>query len=151
MLKKYKVVFTDTSGLETTICAESEEEAKNKMDEMIRNGEIDLAKEVPVEQSYEAKEIINIKERMKMVRAMDTVIRNLNDEKFIMSWLTLGVEDHDDDLSDEDLEFYCEDTVFADLMRLFCSIMNKATNEDKKHNFHGTLYCDNILSKEEEL
>lgn len=93
----------------------------------------------------------NIQARREMVRAMDTVIRNLDDEDFIESWLAVGVEDHDGDLTDEEIDFYCEDTNFADLMYLFCRLMNKATNYDRECNFDGTLYCDGIVSKKEEL
>lgn len=94
---------------------------------------------------------MNKHERIQMVRSMDMIIRNLNDESYLEPWLMVGVEDHNGDLTEDELEYYCEDTTFADLMRLFCRIMNSATNADKKNDFLGTLYCDGILSKKEEL
>lgn len=91
----------------------------------------------------------NLKERAKMVRAMEEVIRNLNDESFIDSWLMGGVADGDinNDTTDEDLEWYCEDRNFADIMALFSRIMYRATKEDYSNKGDGTFYCDRVVGK----
>ena len=56
--------------------------------------------------------------RARMVRAMDEIARCINDE---------------------DLEGYCEDETFKDLMHLFLSLMEEAKKD-------GGLYCDGITS-----
>lgn len=86
-----------------------------------------------------------MKERLAMVRAMETVIRNLNDESFLDSWLMCGVADGDIDgyETDESLEYYCEDKNFSELMGLFARIMKRAT---KGENQSGTFYCDGMIS-----
>lgn len=54
---------------------------------------------------------INMKDRVALVRAMEIVIRNLNDEDLIYSWFGYGVADGDidEDTTDEEIaESYCE-------------------------------------------
>ena len=51
--------------------------------------------------------------------------------------------DIDDDTTDEDLEYYCEDKIFADLMERFLDLMTAAKRS-------GGLYEDRIVSKYEE-
>ena len=83
--------------------------------------------------------------RAKMVRAMETVARAVNDESVFESWLMCGVADGDINGSetDEDLEFYCEDKNFADLMENFLDLMKAAKKS-------GGLYKDGVVSKYEE-
>ena len=90
---------------------------------------------------------MNKKERTKMVKAMEFIARNMNDEgAFCNLWLPFGVADGDieyGDLSDtdgnnSDTEYYTEDNNFSDLMKLFLKLMAIA-------NSNG-LYCDGILS-----
>lgn len=83
---------------------------------------------------------MNIKERAKVVRAMDTLCRCINDEDVFMGWLMIGVADGDitSETTDEDLEYYCEDDNFSELMWWFLKKMNDAKE--------GGLYCDNVLS-----
>lgn len=84
----------------------------------------------------------NKKERIAIVRAMETLARQINDESAFMTWLTFGVADGDIDNSttDEELEFYAEDENFAELMGAFLLVMAKARKS-------GGLYADGILSK----
>ena len=80
--------------------------------------------------------------RARMVRAMDEIARCINDEDLLTSnWLAYGVADGDIDqkTTDEDLEGYCEDETFKDLMHLFLSLMEEAKKD-------GGLYCDGITS-----
>lgn len=78
-----------------------------------------------------------------MIRAMETIARNINDESIFELWLALGVADGDidEDTTDEDLEIYYEDDDdFADIMDTFLLCMRKAHKS-------GGLYCDNVVSK----
>lgn len=86
-----------------------------------------------------------MKERYEMIRAMETIIRNLNDERYIDKWLSLGIADGDitEDSTDEDLEWYADTRNFSELMNLFCEIMKNAT---KGSNQNGVLYCDGVIS-----
>lgn len=88
---------------------------------------------------------INLKERAEMVRAMETIARSINDEMIFDLWLTGGVADGDIDneTTDEDLEYYCEDETFADLMDLFVRLMVGARKS-------GGLYCNGICAGERE-
>ena len=78
-----------------------------------------------------------------MIRAMETVCRNINDEEVFEHWLTLGVADGDIDgtETDEDLECYVDDDKnFADIMQTFLECMKYAHKS-------GGLYCDKVVSK----
>lgn len=83
--------------------------------------------------------------RAKMVRAMEFIARQVNDEEVFESWLMYGVADGDIDgeETDEDLSYYCEDKNFADLMEQFLDLMKIAKKS-------GGLYCDRVISKYEE-
>lgn len=82
---------------------------------------------------------MNKTERIKLVKAMEMLARAVNDESVFMEWLTLGVADGD--AENDDLEYYTEDDVFADLMDVFLDTMSDARKS-------GGLYFDNVLSKE---
>lgn len=84
------------------------------------------------------------KDRVQLVRAMETLARAVNDENVFMRWLTIGVADGDikQDTEDEELEFYTQDEVFSELMDTFLDLMSDARKK-------GGLYCDNMLSKSE--
>ena len=88
---------------------------------------------------------MNLSRRAKVVRAMETIARCVNDEEVFYRWLLCGVADGDidDDTTDEDLEYYCEDKTFADLMERFLNLMTAAKKS-------GGLYEDKIVSKYEE-
>ncbi len=84
-----------------------------------------------------------IKERVEMVRAMETICRNINDEEVLMGWLMCGVADEDitPDTTDEFIaEQYCEDEEdFAELMDTFLRCMQRAAKS-------GGLYCGRVTS-----
>lgn len=82
-------------------------------------------------------------ERMRVVRAMELLARQINDELIFEEWLIDGVADgdidYDADLTEVD-EYYCEDDNFADLMETFLHVMSRAKRS-------GGLYCDDVVSK----
>ena len=84
----------------------------------------------------------NNKERIEVIRAMETLARAINDEDIFYQWLVNGVADGDikEDTSDEELEYYADDEEFAELVSLFLDIMSNAKND-------GGLYIDGIVSK----
>ena len=88
---------------------------------------------------------MNLSRRAKVVRAMETIARCVNDEEVFYRWLLCGVADGDidGDTTDEDLEYYCEDKTFADLMERFLDLMTAAKKS-------GGLYEDKIVSKYDE-
>ena len=87
-------------------------------------------------------------ERIKMVKCMEYIARQLNDEDIFGSWLVYGVADGDipygdteynAETDDEDMEYYIEDDTFAILMDDFLRLMRSALKS-------GGLYCDGIVS-----
>lgn len=88
---------------------------------------------------------INKAKRIQMVRAMELLARAVNDETAFYPWLLCGVADEDinEDGStpDEELEFYAEDDVFAELMGTFLRVMSRAHKS-------GGLYFDDVLSRD---
>ena len=92
---------------------------------------------------------MNLQERAKMIKAMEFICRNLNNEDQLMIWLTDSVADGDIEYGDlevkpddaENLEYYIEDDErFSDLMDTFLYCMRKAHRG-------GGLYCDGVVSK----
>lgn len=85
---------------------------------------------------------MNLKERAKVVRAMDLLCRCINDEDVFMPWLSVGVADGDitSETTDEDLEWYCEDDNFAELMYYFLRRMKYAAKDG--------LYVDGVVSED---
>lgn len=78
---------------------------------------------------------MNIKERAKVVEAMNTLALSVNAEDYIEWWLMYGVADEDDDF-----ESYAEDDKdFAELMNLFLRMMSAAKKD-------GGLYVDGVVS-----
>ena len=86
--------------------------------------------------------------RMKMVKAMECLVRHCNNEELIMEWLEAGVADGDVPIGqlelmaeDESLlyTYVDEDKDFAELMRLFLETMHEALKD-------GGLYCDGVCS-----
>lgn len=84
---------------------------------------------------------MNLKERADIVRAMEMIARCINNEDIFMPWLSVGVADGDitEDTTDEDLEYYCEDDNFAELMELFLRLMARAKKD-------GGIWCDGVVS-----
>ena len=88
---------------------------------------------------------INLKERVSVIRAMDTIVRSLNDEEYVAWWLEDGVPDGEIDEGTTDEELYWlvdDDESFADIMSTFIKIM-------KRQSVNGAMWVDNVLSKEE--
>lgn len=80
-----------------------------------------------------------LKERIEMVRAMETIARSINNEEILESWLMCGVADSDitSETTDGELYDYVEDDVFKDLMDCFMKCMKNAYRD-------GGLYCGGI-------
>jgi hypothetical protein len=88
---------------------------------------------------------INLKERVSVIRAMDTIVRSLNDERDILWWLDSGVPDGEinEETTDEELGWLVDDDEsFADIMSTFIKIM-------RRQPVNGAMWVDNVLSKEE--
>ena len=86
---------------------------------------------------------MNKKERIELVRAMETIARSINDEEIIENWLTNGIPDGaiDENTTDEQLVEYVEnDNRFTELMTVFLDCMEQAQES-------GGLYCDDVVSK----
>ncbi len=88
-------------------------------------------------------------ERIKMVKAMEYIARQINDEDVFEDWLVSGVADGDIDYGDlsvkatePDALYYAEDAHFADLMDTFLWCLRRAYKS-------GGLYCDGVVSKSE--
>lgn len=84
---------------------------------------------------------MKLNERAEVVRAMDLLCRCIDDEDVFMPWLSVGVADGDitSETTDEDLEYYCEDDNFAELMWIFLRRMKYAAKDG--------LYVDGVASK----
>lgn len=90
---------------------------------------------------------MNKAERIKMVKAMEFIARQINDEEVFYTWLMGGVADGDieyGDLDGADLDGVCEwyirDGAFAELMQCFLRHMTYARKS-------GGLYCDGVVSR----
>lgn len=88
-------------------------------------------------------------ERLQLVKCMEYIVRNLNDESIFDSWLYAGVADGDipyghvaiEPGDEEDLDYYIEDDNFSDLISLFLRLMTRARKS-------GGLYCGGIAAGE---
>lgn len=87
------------------------------------------------------------KERIKAVKAMEFLARQVNSEFVMEYWLTYGVPDGDieygdlgENETDEELVYMVEDDDgFAELMKAFLCTMSRARKD-------GGLYCGDVLS-----
>lgn len=83
--------------------------------------------------------------RIKMVKAMEYIVRQVNDETPLYdTWLSVGVADGDieyGNLTDEadDLDYYLGDNGFKHLMGVFLRVMSYAEHS-------GGLFCDGVMS-----
>lgn len=92
---------------------------------------------------------MNLPERIKMVKAMEFIARQINDEDILMHWLTCGVADGDLKYGDFSVNTdadtidaagdYCDDDYFSELMQTFLVCMQAAAKS-------GGLYCDDVVS-----
>lgn len=83
--------------------------------------------------------------RIKMIKAMEYIVRNLNDESLMDGWLMYGIPDGDieyGDLSSNNYEddYFLNDKNFADLMKYFLFLMEEARTGK------SGLYCDGVVS-----
>lgn len=83
-------------------------------------------------------------DRVKMVKAMEYICRQINNEDIAMRWLYAGVADGDIEYGDLEYdpdfdEYYIEKGEFADLMKLFLRLMKQAYND-------GGLFCGGVVS-----
>lgn len=84
---------------------------------------------------------LDLHARAELVKAMDLLVRSINDEDLSDHWLEIGVADGavNDKTTDEDLECYCEDSTLAGLMNTFLNLMSAAKKDG--------IVCDGIVSK----
>lgn len=83
-----------------------------------------------------------------MLKAMEIIVRNLNDEELILTWLTDGIPDGTPLDDDEAFEDFTDDVTFADIMDTFVYIMSKACPESETAKERkGTLYCDGVVNE----
>lgn len=96
---------------------------------------------------------MNIKERVKMIRSMCTIVNSFGDEDLTDVWITHGVADGDEDKDDDYLlEMYGKEN-FADVMACFCRIMKYGINsvdEESRKKGNGIISCDGVFSKKQE-
>ena len=91
---------------------------------------------------------MNAAERIKMIKCMDFICRNLSSEEYINLWSEDGVANGEVEYGDlrvkeydeEDLSFYLDDVHFADTMEAFLRIVKKVKSS-------GGLCCDGVFSK----
>ena len=85
----------------------------------------------------------NVLKRKAAVLAMERLVRSINDESLLMTWLMYGVPDGDiqNYTVDEVEDSLVEDKEFAILTGMFLRIMSQAEQE-------GGLYIDGIVSEE---
>ena len=84
---------------------------------------------------------MNLTERQAVVKAMDIMVRTINDECIMDSWLMCGVADGDINIDtpiNEVDEYYCSDGELGDLLTRFLKLMGKAS-------ING-LYVDGVVS-----
>lgn len=91
---------------------------------------------------------IDIEERIELLRAMDCIMRHMNDEEVIMTWLEVGIPDGacEDDDDCELIDIAEDNGEFSEIMDTFVNLMQVARNEPLK----GTLYCDGVCNGMEE-
>lgn len=91
----------------------------------------------------------NLEERVKMVKAMEFIVRQINNEEVLMRWLVNGVADGDieygdfsvENLEEDEAAYYAnDDEDFAELMACFLRRMVAAWK-------FGGLYCNGVVSK----
>ena len=73
--------------------------------------------------------ITDDKARAEMLKAMDIIIRNLNDERIIFGWLEDGVPDGT--YENNEYEEYVDDDVYDDIVDDFVYYMRMALNHSK--------------------
>lgn len=93
---------------------------------------------------------MNAVERVKMVKAMEFLARQINDEEAFYPWLAIGVADGDIEYGDldvmnedfENLDYYLDDNNFRELMGAFLRRMKVACKDG--------LCCNGIVGTEKD-
>ena len=88
-------------------------------------------------------------ERIAMVKAMEFICRQINDEEVFEGWLLEGVADGDIEYGDlnvsirdeDEFDYYIDDDNFKDLMSCFLRCMKNAYKS-------GGLYCNGIVCED---
>ena len=91
---------------------------------------------------------VNTIDKIKLIKAMEFIARQVNDETVFEEWLMDGVADGDIRYGDlnvnmedaDNFEYYLENENFAYLMGLFLRMMSRAKKS-------GGLYCRGVVSK----
>ena len=73
--------------------------------------------------------ITDAKARAEMLKAMDIIIRNLNDEDIIFDWLASGIPDGTYD--NDDYAEFVDDDCYDDIVDEFNYCMRQALNDSK--------------------
>lgn len=83
--------------------------------------------------------------RIRVLRAMDTIAKCLNNENSYAWWAYVGIPDGavNETTKDEDLEWLCDDDTFSELLLNFCRLFGMS-----KTMASGFLYCDGVVSAE---
>ena len=96
---------------------------------------------------------MNAETRIKMVKAMEFISRQINDEEiFCNIWLTNGIADGDIEYGDlsiksddtVSLDYYIQDHNFSDIIGIFLMCMSKA------YRGNSGIFCDDVISKTRE-
>lgn len=71
------------------------------------------------------------KDRTQMVKAMDFIVRHINNEDYIEPWLMCGVADGDIEYGDfepddPNVDYYIDNDNYGDLQNLFLKLMARA-------------------------
>ncbi|MCQ2416360.1 MAG: hypothetical protein MJ071_00945 [Oscillospiraceae bacterium] len=101
----------------------------------------EIANQLMRRANLEQNEATVSKERIEVVRAMETIARTVNNENIFMEWLTYGVADGDirEGTEDDELEYYTRDEEYSELMGTFLNVMKSASKS-------GGLYSDGVTS-----
>lgn len=85
---------------------------------------------------------MNKNTRKDTILAMERLVRSINNEEIIESWLMCGIPDGDirNYTKDEVDDYFTEDENLKDLITLFLKLMTKA-------NKNGSLYIDGITGE----
>ena len=90
-----------------------------------------------------------ILDRKRMIKAMEFIARQVNDEEVLEGWLMCGVADEDIPYADfdpstmSDDDWYIQDDNFKDVMDCFLRTMLRAKKS-------GGLYCGGVVSSTDE-
>jgi len=73
-----------------------------------------------------AKRLTKDQERTLMVKAMEFIVRHINNEHYCDLWLMCGVADGDFEPDDPNVDYYIDNDNYGDLQDLFLKLMSRA-------------------------